>query len=229
MMEEFTVPENILKLSEERSGEVNVIRADWDHQGVYFYQAYSQQIADFALKNGNFGGDGWNPDRMSWIKPSLGWMLYRAGYGSKDRNQERILRIKLSHSVLSEILTNSSLASCVQGSGPVCRVQWDPERDLMTSQLDKSGSKREPRKMPAVRAIQIGVCQDFSIQKVSKLEITDVTELARAVGAAHHGETEEDCRTLMATLQDRLPQERPYLPRLPVSKLIALKLWTDVN
>ena len=64
MMEEFTVPENILKLSEERSGEVNVIRADWDHQGVYFYQAYSQQIADFALNNGNFGGDGWNPDRM---------------------------------------------------------------------------------------------------------------------------------------------------------------------
>ena len=59
--------------------------------------------------------------------------------------------------------------------------------------------------------------------------MTDVTELARAVGAAHHAETEEDCRTLMATLQDRLPQERPYLPRLPVNKLIALKLWTDVN
>ena len=71
----MTVPEKMARVGEVPDGDVHVIRADWDEEGVYFYQAYSQQIADFALKNGNFGGDGWNPDRMSWIKPSLGWML----------------------------------------------------------------------------------------------------------------------------------------------------------
>ncbi|HBB34945.1 MAG TPA: hypothetical protein DDZ80_20145 [Cyanobacteria bacterium UBA8803] len=31
---------------------------------------------------GNFG-KGFSLHRMTWIKPSLGWMLYRSGYATK--------------------------------------------------------------------------------------------------------------------------------------------------
>ena len=65
----------------------------------------------------------------------------------------------------------------------------------------------------------------FSIQNIKKLKIEDVTELARAVGEAHNAETEENCMTMMTALTDKLPRERPYLPRLPQNKLIELKLF----
>ena len=225
----MTVPEKMARVAEVPDGDVHTIRADWDEEGVYFYQAYNQKIADFALETGNFGGEGWNPERMSWIKPSFGWMLYRAGYGSKDRNQERILRIKLSHSVLAEILTNCCLASSAQMSGDPCRVQWDPERDLAASQMDKRGQSKEPRKMENVRSIQIGISKEFSIQRVAKLNISDVTDLARAVGEAHNAKTEEDCRSMMSALAERLPLERPYQPRIPEEKLRELKLLSSVE
>ena len=219
------VPEKILSLCDGGNSDVNVFRAEWDEEGVYFYQAYNQQIADYALREQNFGGEGWNPDRMSWIKPSLAWMLYRSRYGYKDKNQARILKVKLSHEVVTEILTNASLASSASASENICRVQWDPERDLWASQMDKKGEHKEPRKTPHIRAIQIGISQQFSIQNIKKLKIEDVTDLARAVGGAHNAETEEDCVTMMTALTDKLPRERPYLPRLPQDKLIELKLF----
>ena len=153
-------------------------------------------------------------------------MLYRAGYGYKDKNQARILKVKLSHSVLAEILTNASLASSARSSENICRVQWDPERDLFSSQMDRKGEHKEPRKIPTkLKAIQIGISHQFSIQNINKLKIEDVTDLARAIGEAHNAETEEDCKTMMTALTDVLPQERPYLPGLPQNKLIDLQMF----
>lgn len=222
------VPQEILNLCDGGDSDVNVFRGEWDEEGVYFYQAYNQQIADFALREQNFGGEGWNPERMSWIKPSLGWMLYRARYGYKDKNQARILKVKLSHAGVTEILSNASLASSARASENICRVQWDPERDMWTSQMDRKGEHREPRKMPHIRAIQIGLSQQFSVQNLHKLKIEDVTELAKAVGEAHSAETEEDCKSMMTALTDILPLERPYLPRLPQEKLIELKMLPNL-
>ena len=130
--------------------------------------------------------------------------------------------------MLPEILTNASLASSARASENICRVQWDPERDLWASQMDRKGEHKEPRKIPTkIKAIQIGICHQFSIQNLSKLKIEDVTDLARAVGEAHNRETEEDCKTMLAALTDKLPQERPYLPRLPEKKLIELQMFPN--
>ena len=30
--------------------------AQWDEEGVYVYQAFNNEIADWALENGKFGG-----------------------------------------------------------------------------------------------------------------------------------------------------------------------------
>jgi len=80
-----------------------VFNAEWDDEGVYFYQAYPKEIAGYALEHQRFGGKHWKEMRMTWIKPSFAWMLYRSGYGEKS-GQEIILKIKLGHSVLAELL-----------------------------------------------------------------------------------------------------------------------------
>ena len=72
------------------------MEAEYDEEGVYFYQAYNDNIAFWALENQKLGGPDFKPDRMTWIKPNFAWMLYRSGYGRK-MNQNRILKIKLSH------------------------------------------------------------------------------------------------------------------------------------
>ena len=78
----------------EKSVNVQVFNGEWDEEGVYVYQAYNDEIADWALSNQRFGGPSFNPKRMTWIKPSFAWVLYRSGYASKH-NQTRIIKIKL--------------------------------------------------------------------------------------------------------------------------------------
>ena len=57
---------------------LQVFRAAWDSEGVFFYQAYSSTIAEQALQRQVFEGcAGFKPLRMTWIKPSFAWMLYR--------------------------------------------------------------------------------------------------------------------------------------------------------
>ena len=122
-------------------GNVHEFRADFDKKGVNFYQCFKDSIADYALENQSFlGCPEFNPTRMTWIKPSFGWALYRSGYASKN-NQERILKIKLSHEAVAYLLSN---CQCKEGGGgSKGRVQWDPERDMNTTEDNKGKVPRE--------------------------------------------------------------------------------------
>ena len=71
---------------------VQVFHGEWDDEGVFFYQAYNNNIADWAIEHQKFGGPEFNPRRMTWIKPSFAWVLYRSGYGHKH-GQNRILHL----------------------------------------------------------------------------------------------------------------------------------------
>jgi len=185
---------------------VQTFHAKWDEDGVYFYQAYNDDIADWAIKNQRFGGPSFKPGRMTWIKPSFAWMLYRAGYGHKH-NQKRILKIKLSHQSVASLLSQCKCSH--GGGGSFGRVQWDPERDMM------EGNGKEPRQMLRTRAIQIGLKGHMSDEYVnSVISIEDVTELAHAIGRAHSLDHKNKSRAkeAMVGLCDKLPNERPYLP-----------------
>jgi len=134
------------------------ILADYDDEGVYVYQAFSDFTGQNAIKHNAFvRGLGFNRGgRMSWIKPSLAWALYRSGFATKDR-QTVLLRIKICHEGFIEILNNCVLSEFQETiSHPdkkhwqhlldkyEGRVQWDPARDLSLNKLDH-------------RAIQIGI------------------------------------------------------------------------
>jgi hypothetical protein len=173
---------------------------EWDDEGVWFYQAYNKAIADWAVAHQKLGGPAFGTDRMTWIKPSFAWVLYRSGYGRKH-NQERILKIKLSHASVAELLSE---CQCKHGGGGSAgRVQWDPARDLMAP------DGKVPRKMLRKRAIQIGFKGRLSQLYVSKIvAVQDVTDLAHAVGAAHA----KNDAAAMEKLAPSLPCERAYLP-----------------
>lgn len=80
------------------------IKAYYTDDFIRVYQAYSDIIADTALNNQKFISPPFSMTRMTWIKPSFLWMMYRAGWGIKDENQKRILAIDIPHSALSLML-----------------------------------------------------------------------------------------------------------------------------
>lgn len=190
---------------------IPVFVGEWDIEGVYLYQAFCNDIADWAIANQRLGGPKFNTTRMTWIKPSLAWMLYRSGYGKKP-GQNRVLKIKLSHCAIADVLrqckcvnTNKETRSKSSADDGVSNgiVQWDPERDIM------SADGKEPRMMLRRRAIQIGLKGRLSEQYVNSiLSIQDVTELCHRICEAHRSKK----RDAMAELEQELPQARSYLP-----------------
>ena len=68
---------------------------EYDDEGVYVYQAFKKEIGEYAVENQTFIGSDFKTERMTWIKPSFGWMLYRSRYGTKA-GQTHILKIKIS-------------------------------------------------------------------------------------------------------------------------------------
>ena len=195
-----------------------MFHGEWDEEGVYFYQAYNDAIGSWAVEHQTLGGPEFKPARMTWIKPSLAWMLYRSGYGEKI-NQTMVIKVKLSHSAVSELLSE---CTCKHGGGGGWgRVQWDPARDLLMS--EKDGKTWLPRKMMRQRAIQIGLKGHLSEKyAASILSVEDVTPLAKRIKEAHFQKSEAQVKVEMEKIMSLLPAEREYLPACDKSKLVEL-------
>lgn len=181
------------------------IRAAYNDKTIRLYQAYSDEIADPALAKGRFVSPPFRMERMTWVKPSFLWMMYRAGWGFKDEGQKRILAIDitregfewaLAHSCQSHPDSGMSHEEWTQlkNRSPV-RIQWDPERDLQMRPQEH-------------RAIQIGLSEEAVRLYVGEWiqRITDVTPLAHTI----HALMVED-RITEAKLA--LPKEVAYTPR----------------
>jgi hypothetical protein len=124
---------------------VRQIRAQFDETTVRVYQAYSYEIAGVAIAAQKFKPP-FKRDRMTWIKPSFTWMMYRSGWGRKA-GQEVVLGIDivregfdwaLAHSSVShfDVSIHSSVVEwrAILEASPV-RIQWDPERTLRLESL----------------------------------------------------------------------------------------------
>lgn len=159
------------------------IYAAYDDEGIFVYQAFKPSTVQAALEKGTFD-KGFSLDRMTWIKPSFGWMLYRSGYATKSR-QEAIVKIKLTHEGILSILGQSVKTTYDPDLYPTVdawkqaldasdvRHQWDPERALDGYRLDR-------------RAIQIGMRGETVHRYVHEwiIGLEEVTALAHAVKAA---------------------------------------------
>lgn len=162
------------------SGDSHRVLAAFDDEGVWVYQAFRPSTVAAAVAKGTFG-QGFGLDRMTWIKPSLGWMLHRSNYASSKR-QEAIARIKVRRSGFDEILRSGVLTSfdpALHESqdqwGRALRatevhVQWDPDRDLDGRPL-------------AQRAIQLGLGGGMVRRYVNEwiISVADFTSVAKAI------------------------------------------------
>jgi hypothetical protein len=158
-----------------------LIHADFDDSGVYVYQAFKPQTVQIAAGLGTFG-KGFGFDRISWIKPSFGWVLQRSEYATKHR-MEGIARIKISHAGFLEMLNQSVEAHWNVALFPVEDAwksalnqsdvihQWDPERDMIGRRMEG-------------QAIQIGLRGEILKRYVHEfiLGVEDATRQARTVG-----------------------------------------------
>lgn len=160
------------------------IRASFDDRTVRVYQAYAPEIAQPALAAGRFVPP-FKQDRMTWIKPSFNWMMYRSGHATKP-GQEMILGIDITREGFEWALAHATLSTYrpdvhasreawqQQLAATEVRVQWDPERDWQLGPL------------AGVRAIQIGLSGDALRRYVDEwiVRIEDLTPLARRLAAA---------------------------------------------
>ena len=189
-----------------------MVRAAYTAETVTVYQAYAPQIADAAVRAGTFVPP-FGRHRMTWIKPSFGWMMHRCGWATKP-GQERVLAIEvtrdgfewaLAHSCLShfEPATHDSPAAweAMRDASPV-RVQWDPDRSLAGERL-------------ARRAIQVGLSGE-AVHRYCDEWIRSITDITATVREA--GELVTAGR--VADAGGELPAERAY----PLSPALARRI-----
>ncbi|MGY3514810.1 DUF4291 domain-containing protein [Micromonospora sp. PTRAS2] len=194
---------------------VRQIRARYSAATVTVYQAYPPQIALPAVAAGRFVAP-FKRDRMTWIKPSFLWMMYRCGWATKP-GQERVLSIDITREGFEWALTRACLShydrdvhgdratwSRLLKTSPV-RVQWDPERSLRLNALP-------------YRSLQVGLSGEAVDRYVDDwiVAVADITP------------TVERVRDLLSrgddqAAADQLPVEHAY----PLPDRIAVGLHTS--
>ncbi|OGI10352.1 MAG: hypothetical protein A2X41_11770 [Candidatus Margulisbacteria bacterium GWE2_39_32] len=156
------------------------IRAAYDTDKITVYQSFEPDIALEAIHLQTFGRKFDDKRPMTWIKPSLYWMLYRYHNTNQDNEEKQIiLKIDIKRSFFYDLLATAALTTIPKnGFYPdtkshkralvrnLNRVQWDPDRN---SQLYKADSRR---------AIQIGIYRLFYDEyKKNILSVENATDL----------------------------------------------------
>ena len=151
------------------------IRAVYTEKTIRVYQAYNRRIAEEAVRLGTFGSS-FNMNRMTWIKPSFLWMMYRCGWGEKE-NQEHILAIDIDRDGFDKAVKSAVISTYSDDLGLTkeqwqklvkesdVRVQWDPEKDISGNNL-------------TYRSLQLGIRGKALYEYVNEwiIKITDITE-----------------------------------------------------
>ena len=166
------------------------VRAAFDATTITVYQAYNPQIAEAAVAAGTFVPP-FSLNRMTWIKPSFLWMMYRCGWATKP-GQERVLAVQIARTGFENALRQACLSHhdpdlyadhaqwrTTLAASPV-RVQWDPERDLHGAPLE-------------YRSLQVGLSAAAVASYVDEwvVGIRDITDSLPDVRAGRSPRPEE--------------------------------------
>ncbi|MET9066471.1 DUF4291 domain-containing protein [Streptosporangium sandarakinum] len=174
------------------------IRASFTDEAITVYQAYDPAIAAPAVTAQRFVPP-FKRERMTWIKPSFLWMMYRCGWATKP-GQTRVLAVDITREGFEWALEHSCLSHPDAGTdrtvwktrlreSPV-RIQWDPERDPHHNALP-------------YRSIQVGLSGDAAARYADRwvLGITDLTDRVHDVRQALRDGKD---------VTGMLPAEHPY-------------------
>jgi hypothetical protein len=194
------------------------IRAHYDEKTVTVYQAYSSSIALTAVAKQSLSASPlFSVSRMTWIKPSFCWMMYRSAYGTKDARQSHILAIKMTHENFRRLLEQAVVCSGKKLNAEErkreVRVQWDPER----------GPGLEERSW---RSLQVGIGRGVVEWWVREgiAEIEDVSEMAARLRVEMERQKKDGKKRSVEELVEMgcLPEERVY--EVPEELRVILKM-----
>ena len=155
----------------------NEIRALYSKDTIRVYQAYNKIIASEAVMKGTFGNN-FKMDRMTWIKPSFLWMLYRCGW-AKQENQECVLAIDIPRNAFAYLVAIAVISTYQEEMyrsreewkrlihSSDIRLQWDPERDIHGNPLN-------------YRSLQLGL-RGEAVRKYVNEWIVDITDITSYV------------------------------------------------
>jgi hypothetical protein len=172
------------------------IRARYTDSTVVVYQAYAPELGLPAARDGRFPA-AWKRDRMTWIKPSFLWMMYRCGWGAKE-GQQTVLAVEITREGFEWALEHACLSHYERGlhadqaswkrqlARASARVQWDPERDVQLQPL-------------SYRALQLGLAGEAAHRYADEwtVSITDVTGLAHEMHGLVRGGDLDAARQLL--------------------------------
>lgn len=179
---------------------IKEIRAVYTDETIRVYQAYNKTIAEEAVNNGTFGAH-FSLDRMTWIKPSFLWMMYRCGWAQKE-NQEHVLAIDIKRTGFDKAIDSAVISTYSEDLGITkeewqkrvkesdVRVQWDPEKDINGNNL-------------SYRSLQLGLRGDAVKEYVHDwiVKVTDITDYVNDLNVL---------RINNEDISDRLPKEIVY-------------------
>jgi hypothetical protein len=190
-------------------------------QTLVVYQAYSSAIAVPAAGAQKLDASPvFKVGRMTWVKPSFLWCMYRSGWSYKDANQERILAIEMRVEGLGELIRCSVGAMARDRRAPLplptetatatetetetetetrkekekekveVRFQWDPERGVRLERLP-------------YRSLQLGIGGGMVRRWMDEwiVHIEDVTEDVRRFHALIENEGEQGAKKVEEELR----------------------------
>lgn len=185
-----------------------VILAQYDEDSIVVYQAFNRQIGHYAAGHGRLDAPGFDPERMSWIRPSFLWMMHCCEWASA-RDQEVVLAIWLwreafdallahaIHSRYDEKLYESREAwqAALEASG--VRLQWDSDYAADGSKLTR-------------RAIQLGLRGEALRRYTADwlFHVEDISDFVRQQAPYRHEE-----EFLLVPAQRIYPVRDPVLSR----------------
>lgn len=181
-----------------------IIRAEYDEETITVYQAYSSAIAIKAVKNQKFVAP-FKMERMTWIKPSFLWMMYRCGWATKI-GQEHVLAIKIKREGWEWVMKSACLSHFIKEIHSTqeewkealhkasVRIQWDPEKDIFLNKLD-------------YRSIQVGLT-GIAVEKYVNDWIVSIEDIS------------DKCRHIHSLILDKKIEEANQL--LPLEKIYPL-------
>lgn len=178
------------------------IRANYDKDSVVIYQAYASNIAEPALKQQRFVSP-FSFHRMTWIKPSFLWLMYRSNWGQK-KGQRNILAVHITRTGWDKALSLGILTHPEPSVYPNpsewetqfrdahVHIQWDTERSLRGAGLNHF-------------SIQVGISRQLIREYVNEwiVKIEDVTPTVTKIRELIKSGKEINAKRL-------LPRERVY-------------------
>ena len=192
------------------------IRALYTPETITVYQAYPPEIGRPALAAGRFVPP-FKRDRMTWIKPSFLWMMYRCGWATKP-GQELVLAVEITRAGFEQALAQACLSHfdadhhashdewARQLKDSPVRVQWDPERSLRLGALP-------------YRSLQVGLSGEAVHRYVDEwlVRLIDVTPLAREIHELVLAGDEQSASALLP-VEDEYPLPAEIGDRIAASR-----------